>query len=100
MEKKSPIDLSDSLDSPIINNSVKCLEYENNYVKYEVSSDNNSILVFSEIWYPNWNAYLDGNRVEVLKADYSFRAVPVLKGKHIIEMKYESNRFYINCNAF
>ncbi len=94
LEKKSPIDLSVSLNSPIINNSVKCLKYENNYLKYEVSAENNSILVFSEIWYPAWKAYVDGNRVEVLKADYSFRAVPVLKGKHIVEMRYESSRFY------
>lgn len=95
LEKKSPISLSASEDSPIINNSVKGLDYENNYIKYEVSAGNNSILVLSEIWYPAWKAYVDGNRAELLKADYSFRAIPVLKGKHIVEMKYESSKFYL-----
>jgi hypothetical protein len=75
------------------NNYVKCLEYENNYMKYEVNAETNSVLVFSEIYYPEWNAYIDEKETEIIRANYSFRAVAVPAGKHQIEMKYESSAF-------
>jgi hypothetical protein len=72
---------------------VKCLEYQNNYFKYQVNTDTNSILVFSEIFYPEWDAYIDGNETEIIRANYSFRAVAVPAGKHTVEIKYESSSF-------
>jgi hypothetical protein len=72
---------------------VKCLEYQNNYFKYEVNAKDNAIMVFSEIFYPEWTAYIDGNETEIIRANYSFRALAVPAGKHTIEMKYESSSF-------
>jgi len=74
-------------------NYVKCLEYENNLIKYEVNAEQNSILVFSEIFYPEWVANIDGEDVDIIRANYSFRAIAVPPGKHIIEMKFESSAF-------
>jgi uncharacterized membrane protein YfhO len=49
--------------------------------------------VLSEIYYPDWKAFVDGVEFEVLRANYCFRAVEIPKGEHILEMKFNSKAF-------
>lgn len=78
---------------PVSDDVVECLDYENNYIKYKTESTGNGILCLSEVFYPAWQAYIDGKPVKILKSNYAFRAIPVPSGKHTIEMKYESSSF-------
>ncbi|MEN6519705.1 MAG: YfhO family protein [Armatimonadota bacterium] len=55
-------------------------------VKADMAS--NGYLFFSEVYYPRWQAWVDGKPVKVLCADYLFRAVYLPKGKHDIRMEY------------
>lgn len=92
LEKQPSIDIeypNDSSYSPLL----KCTKYENNVITYLVETDYNGVLCFSEMWYPAWKVYIDGKESELLKANYSFRAVAVSKGKHTIEMRYESSSY-------
>lgn len=84
---------SNSGDSINPNTIIKLLNYEPNEISYEVEAADNGIVVFSEIYYPDWKGYVDGKEVEILQANNSLRAIAINKGKHIIEMKYESNEF-------
>jgi uncharacterized membrane protein YfhO len=52
-----------------------------------------SVLLLSEVWYPAWRAYVDGEEREVLRADYSLRGVPLEAGDHKVEFVYDSDRF-------
>ncbi|WP_163198490.1 MULTISPECIES: YfhO family protein [Bifidobacterium] len=38
----------------------------------------------------SWNAYVDGQKVNVLKGNYLFRAVRIPAGTHRVELRYES----------
>jgi hypothetical protein len=87
------ITTKNSPDTIPTENTVKFTKFSNNEISCEVSSEKDGILVFSEIWYPDWKAYLDGEEVEILKANFSFRALVVPKGKHKLEMKYESDKY-------
>lgn len=80
-------------DSTTINSQIQCKEYESNHITCEVQTDENGIMVFSEIWYPAWVAYIDGQKTPVYRANYSLRAIEVPAGKHTIEMRYESEAF-------
>jgi len=73
--------------------SVICLYYSNNYFKFRVKTDSSAILVLSEIYYPDWKAFVDGVEFEVFRANYCFRAVEIPKGEHILEMKFDSKAF-------
>ncbi len=66
-------------------------KYEANEIELEVESDANAFIVFSEIYYPAWKAEINGKTTEVLNANYSFRALPVSKGKSQIKMYYDSD---------
>lgn len=48
------------------------------------------LLVVSEIAYPAWRAYVDGEPVPLYTADHALRAVPVPAGEHTVELRYES----------
>jgi hypothetical protein len=70
------------------NENIKINKYENNRIELEITSDCNGILSTSEIYYPGWNVYVDGNKSKIFLSNYSFRAVFIPKGQHKIEFKY------------
>lgn len=50
----------------------------------------NSLLVLSDVYYPGWVAYIDGEEKPLYRANYTFRAVPVLQGEHTVTLRYEN----------
>jgi hypothetical protein len=66
-----------------------------NLVRAEADFPEAGFLVLADVNYPGWNAFLDGERVPLLQADYAFRAVRVPAGKHIVEFRYEPLSFRI-----
>jgi len=50
--------------------------------------------VWSEVWYPGWRAYVDGEEVPILRANYLFRAVRVNAGVHEVLFVYRPMSFY------
>ena len=70
-------------------------EYQPNDLKYEVSSKNGGVVVFSEIYYPGWISTIDGEEVEHGRADYILRAMNVPAGKHVIEFKFDPKSLHV-----
>jgi len=53
------------------------------------------LLVFSDIYYPGWNAYVDGVAQPIYATNIAMRGVYVPAGQHTIEFKYEPLSFKI-----
>jgi hypothetical protein len=45
-------------------------------------------LVVADTWYPGWRTTVDGKQVELLRANYAFRAVSLDAGEHVVRMLY------------
>lgn len=69
--------------------SVTFLHYEPNELSYEVASQEGGTLVFSEIYYPGWQAFVDGTEVPVGRADYLLRAINVPAGRHKVTLLFK-----------
>ncbi|EJX09216.1 hypothetical protein, membrane [gut metagenome] len=68
---------------------VQLTSYEPNRLTYHVASAKGGVVVFSEIYYPGWQATIDGAPVDIARADYILRAIHVPSGAHTIEMWFE-----------
>lgn len=44
--------------------------------------------MLSDTWYPGWQATVDGEPADILRANYAFRAVRLDAGEHTVEMIY------------
>jgi hypothetical protein len=76
--------------------SIQLLERTPPYLKYESMSTSNGLAVFSEIYYPKgWHAFIDGNEVPIIRANYVLRALEVPAGKHTIEFKFEPKSYVV-----
>jgi hypothetical protein len=74
-------------------NLIQCIEYTENEQKFNVNSPKPTIMVFSEIYYPEWEATIDGNQVPVILVNHSLRAIEMPVGKHQVVMKYSTKQF-------
>ena len=73
-----------------ITGSIALTSYAPNELHYRFQSDNNELVIFSEIWTSKgWNLYIDGQKHPLLRANYLLRAAVVPSGQHEVTMRYE-----------
>jgi hypothetical protein len=66
----------------------------NDVVKYSYQAPSPQFAVLSEVFYPaGWNAYLDGKKVNYVKADYVLRGISLPAGSHQLEFRFEPKSF-------
>lgn len=75
--------MPDSLDNIVLKS------YAPNALQYEVDTKQGGTVVFSEIYYPGWRSYIDGEEVSHGRANYILRAMNVPAGKHTIEFVFD-----------
>ncbi len=68
---------------------VVSLSRTNNTLHLQVRAASYGFLLLNELSYPGWNAYLDGQRTRVWRANYLFRAIEVSPGEHEVEFRFE-----------
>ena len=62
--------------------------YAPNHLVYEANSDKGGVLVFSEIYYPEWTATVDGKNVDLGRVNYLLRAINIKPGKHEVVLDF------------
>jgi hypothetical protein len=75
--------------------TISLLESNPRYLKYTSESAAAGLAVFSEIYYPGWNATIDGEKAQVLRADYILRALEIPAGNHTIEFTFEPSAYTV-----
>ncbi len=58
-----------------------------------VATSADGLLVLSEVYYPGWQATVDGQETPIVRADYTLRGVLVPAGGHRVEMVYRPLTF-------
>lgn len=77
------------------NSFIKQTAFDNDTIHYSSNATNNQIAIFSEIYYKDWHAYIDGKPAPIFKANYVLRGLQVPAGKHEIIFIFEPASFYL-----
>jgi hypothetical protein len=64
--------------------------YQPNKIIYETSAETPQFAVFSEVFYRNWQAEIDGKTVPIIRVNYILRGLVIPEGKHEIVFTYDS----------
>lgn len=62
-------------------------------IEVKVSTDKPVLLFLSDNFYPGWKAFVDNRQEPILSADFSFRAVALDKGEHVVKFEYQPESF-------
>jgi len=84
-----------------VSGAVKFTRTEPGRIRIDVEPGASGVLFLSEAWYPGWEAFVDGKKVRIYKADYLFMGVILKKGSRSVEFVYSSttvrNGILISC---
>jgi len=69
--------------------SARVVAFESDAMRIDVQAPSDGMLVVNETWYPGWVAEVDGESVEVVRANGLVRALPVPGGDHRVELRFE-----------
>ena len=53
------------------------------------------LLLLTDNYYPGWKAAVDREETEILRANYTFRAVPLTAGGHEVRFYYDPMSFKV-----
>lgn len=96
------ISVSQSFESKKYYNNTSTIvvaEKKSDYIRYDVSSDDTGLIIFSEIFYPKgWKAYINDQEVTMERFNYILRGLEVPKGKHRLEFVFDPTIVKLSSN--
>jgi hypothetical protein len=82
------------------NGQAEIIGYHSIDVVINTTGSKEGFLVLTDLYYPGWKAYVDGNDEKILKANYLFRAIYLKGGEHLVKFKYDPWVFKIGWISF
>jgi hypothetical protein len=84
-------------DRPGVDFMASCsvVQYDHEDIKIRASANQPGYLVLSEVFYPGWEALVDGKNVPILRGNYLFRVVPLERGEHEVVLRFVSWPFRV-----
>ncbi|MEM6320342.1 MAG: YfhO family protein [Bacteroidota bacterium] len=83
---------------PQKNGTIALTDYKPNHLTYNTNASSEQLAVFSEVWYgpdKGWDAYIDGQPADFVRANYILRAMKIPSGQHKVEFKFQPQSFIV-----
>ena len=74
--------------SPLDSGSIQLTSRQPNELHYQAVTPKGGVAVLSEIYYPGWEATIDGKPTDIGRVNYVLRAIKVPAGKHELVLTY------------
>jgi uncharacterized membrane protein YfhO len=68
---------------------VQVLSHRPNHMALRTESSEAGLLFLSEVFYPGWKAFLDGQSTPILRGNYLFRVLEVPEGHHEVRLEFD-----------
>lgn len=75
--------------------SMQLLNANGGEFEFKIKSDESQLLVVGENYFPGWQAFVDGKKEKVFRANYTFMAVFVPQGEHEVRLIYQPKSFLL-----
>jgi hypothetical protein len=75
--------------APDANESAAVTAYAPESMTIKATAASKGMLVVSEVYDPDWHAYVDGKRIAIQPVDMAFRGIPLDVGEHTVVLRYE-----------
>ncbi|MBY0358865.1 MAG: YfhO family protein [Candidatus Obscuribacterales bacterium] len=76
--------------------AVEILPSDPNTVKINISNNNQSgYLVLTDIYYPGWEAFVNGKQRNIFRANYLFRTIQIFPGERSVVFSYRPKSFLL-----
>lgn len=70
--------------------TIRLTDYDSDFLSYAVDAKKEELALFSEIYYPKgWQITIDGQPAEMLRANYTLRALRIPAGQHTVEFRFD-----------
>ena len=93
--EENPEISSAQFDSVKGQGEVKIKSNNINNMEFEVSLNKPGFLVLAENHYPSWKAFVAGKETKIYRANYTFQAIPLEKGNHLVKLSFVSKTYKI-----
>lgn len=77
------------------NQRLQVLEFKPNQIKIRTDFPTDKILVYNDSYHPKWQAYVNDEKVELMRANIAFKGFWLRAGKNTIALKYGSIWDYV-----
>jgi hypothetical protein len=88
MADHASLDPALAASGPLARSKVAIVSYEGERVVLDVETDRIGLLVLHDLYYPGWEARVDGRPAPIVKANILFRGVPTPAGRHRVEFLF------------
>lgn len=61
----------------------------------KTKNKNDALLVFNNLYYPGWLAFIDGQKTEIFAANLNQQAIVVPQGNHLVKFIYKPKNFFL-----
>jgi hypothetical protein len=91
---EEPLTLATTGNSSSASASAEVLSLKDSTMEVRTTAATPSFLVTSDVYYPGWEASVDGASVQLFRANYALRGVSVPAGTHLVRFIYRPRSFY------
>jgi len=74
--------------------TAKVVHLSNTRMEIQTNSLSPSFLVLSDVYYPGWNAFVDGVDTHLFRTNYVLRGILLPAGSHVVHLKLKPRSFY------
>jgi len=78
---------------PAATGTVSVSEFSPTYLEMAVTTQENQLLVLSQIYYPGWRAEIDGRPADLLRLNLVQQGLVIPAGDHLVRLTFRPNSF-------
>ncbi len=67
---------------------LKIIGFDVNYARLRINFPTAKFLVYNDPFHKDWNAFIDGKKVPLWRANLAFKGVVIPAGEHVLEFKF------------